>query len=217
MSKITYEKLKEELMRIMPQKYKDGIVEHKYYQRPLYKSDLNFDPYKRGGEILPTDYVYRDIKDETVTYKMSKGEKYIPMMLYWIPFHKDYNCLSPFFIYTFFEDLGIQIEDSAVEVDCSDMIYCAIRDLENQGYERVDYRCKRILPLYNGSIILILERLQMLSDVTAATLAEFIFEVYDILLKDYSLEYWTFPDEALSVAYQIYSNAHNRLFDTIKS
>lgn len=203
---LEYEELVNNLEKSLPKKYKQGIVHLKYYERPFYNAELNFDPYKKHGQILPTQYVYRDAINPETIYNMSKGEQYIPQMLYWISYNKDYNCFPYFFIYAFFTDLLNCFTGDKTE-QVKGYISKAIADLRENDYTTVDFRCKRMLPVYDITHFQISKMVNdvILEDVN--TLTKTIYHVFDLLLNPYQLEYWCFQDSEYKRANSIYKNA----------
>ncbi len=54
--KIDYKKLKDCILNKMPSEYLQGsVVKQCYYDRPYFDFEFNYDPYKNGGKILPTE------------------------------------------------------------------------------------------------------------------------------------------------------------------
>lgn len=199
-----YEKLKKILDKKMPDKYRTQPVELHYYKRPFFNNELNFSPYK---DILPSEYKYYDLEEHGYMTPSSKGELYIPTILYWINHHKDYHVLSTFFIFTFFHDFKDELYDNKV-LNYEEITVWSSRareELIDEKYETPNKRCKRILPIYHRNGGEEYDKyIHNLNVSDEEELADIILLIFDACLKNFRMEYWCFPDSEYERANGIY-------------
>jgi hypothetical protein len=166
--------------------------------------EINQDPLRNNGEVLYREFLYvNDKTGKTLTCK-SKGELYIPEMLYWINFCGEQNMLAPFILYVFLKDFNREIyERKLLPPDT----YSLFREKAGTALIGRNYRLPgrnyiRTLPIYRTAGMkeytkYIAEGKKFKSE---ETLAEAVAGIFTAALKDCRMEYWHFPAEAYRYA-----------------
>lgn len=194
---VSYYELIKKIDEIMPQKYKEGFIQEKYYETSYCGyGEAEWGNYRINKGILPTEFAFYDAKRPENKYKMSKGEQYIVEKLYFMAKSEDYRCIAPLFVYTFLEQFGHLIQSKIKykkDYDRYDkVIYYSINALKSGGYSLVDYRCNWALPVgfaYDDVEDMIINT----SIDEAETFAKLIVDSIDLILSQYNVYYLRYP------------------------
>lgn len=189
---INYKKLRDELDKIIPEKYRNNPVKNHY---------MTIEESKIYNYMHDSKFRYCFIDNDSGYYIdcYSKGEYYFLDMLYTINEYKDYNALAPFFIYVFFHEFKKETVDIYGDDISDDLYYTALNEFRESNYGPVHHACKRILPIYNfNDNVDINSEINMYINPIKAydekKLAKTILDVFETILKHYHLEYWTLYD-----------------------
>jgi len=189
------------------------LVEEKFYKRPFYNADLNFNLYKNNGNILPEEYKYFD-KQGGYYINIAKGHWWLPKYIYTMEKYKELNLLPAAFILLFFREYGTLLNCSRFE--CADIIAAATEELLDNKYDVPDYRCKNFLIRHsecNSNIGI--QLYESGENLALGQLSALIVESIYNILNLYKLEYWRFPDEEIERAYSLERQAQKLYWTTI--
>ena len=212
-------RLIKEVEKRIPERYKQNPVKERIEYLAPPRAFYNFNPYKNNGKVLPEYYQYIDRESGRYIIPRSKGEQYIPEMLYWINFHKEYDMLAPFIILVCMEDLRGEIQEhNLLEWQDNTTIYNEAKKIitVNQ-YPLPNPRCIRVLPLYfeNGLDEVDKYIKEGVPFKNEEALAEALVEIFDACLKKYDFEYMHFSDTVCENAIKWHQNYQDALMRII--
>lgn len=205
-----YEILVKEVNHKMPERYRKNPVKDCIFDFRPPVGIMNFNPYKNKGKILPDEYRFIDCKTGQRMIPYSKGEYYIPEMLYWINYHKEYDMLAPTIIFSCMTDFRDDIfrKNLISKNDFIDIYRKAKDTIQENKYPIPNPRCKRVLPYRDTSsdkIDKYITEGKPFKD--EKTLATAFTEIFETSIKPYTLEYWHFSDNEQEYAQGTYRNA----------
>lgn len=231
MKNITYEELKNEVDKKIPNCFKTGeIVKFKELSRCYYAYELNVNPYKNEGKILP---YYISVYDKGELEKKEKNPHYIPvtynvergaahtleLMAYMSDkYPEDY---APLFILIFFHDFSDELEEFIEKKNIKNIVSEA-KDYIFKEY-RKDYRtCRTYMPFYAQDENCLREK--FLDDIymhryreydSVSKLATLIVEMIHEELKDIDAVVWRYSDSEYQRADLSIRSAYENFMDNI--
>ncbi len=217
-AKFNYDTLLAAVNSILPNSYKNEPVKIHYFEQPFSHRELNFNPYKNKGQLLPSYFAYTDKRTGGELY-CSKGETFIIEQLYYINKHKDYDNIAPLFIFTVLSDYGYYLQNDSLDSSLIDRFAKQSKDLLiRNGYDAPHHRCKKfVIPRYNKEAKSYFHNFDANAIHSEQELALFIVTVLDLSLQSFNMEYFTYPKQEHERANQIMDEAMERYGEWLSS
>ena len=231
-----YEELRSAVAAKMPEEFKTGIVERKYYDTPFSNYELNFNPYVRKGEILP-DHLELESKEDGQIYSFgNKGQEWFFESLLRIDANNLQHLLPALFIFTFLSEYRIargrfSTIDNLWEIlgdkNGSNLYEMAKTELENARIRLPYPSTKHFLRLSSDAFDklskLRYKNQEELREILSSPdkFAELIVFAISSCTEEYKYIYWSYPKSEYDRAFKTYQNAvysfQDELLQAIKS
>ena len=232
---LDYEKLKKCISDRMPAEYLAGpVVEERYYDNPFFNFELNFNPYRRGGQILPTEIRYYDKEDiidgkgrpiSRGYYNFPKGYDWLPIYFWATERHNEKHLLPVAFITIFTRHFIKSYVENYRSIsntfNTHELMRLSGDELRANGYESPDHRCKEFLETQTkdahqaGITDLVWGLSKNNSPLTEEVLSDVIIKCIKFMTDRYHIEHWSYPDKEYDRAEQIYKDAAYRMQDEL--
>lgn len=228
---LDYEKLKNCVSDRMPEEYLTGpIVKECYYDEPFNNYELNFNPYRRGGQLLPTEIKYCDKNDvvdsngKTIKesyYAFPKGYDWLPIYFRAAEQYDEKHLLPIAFIAVFMKHftnsyIKTRHKYASASFNVSELMKLSESELIANDYAAPDHRCKEFFDTQSdeakdaGIYDLLRNLAKEDSTPTEETLADIIIKCVKFMTDNYRMEYWSYPESEHKRAVQTYKNAAYR-------
>lgn len=216
-NKIDFNKLVNEINNKVPERFKNKPVKIHYFPMPFLRSQLNFNPYRNGGALLPSHYSFID-KKTGYEIKCSKGETYIIEQLHAINKYEDYYNIAPLFIFTVMNDYKYFLIGKIDEETINNLIVQSRDLLIRNGYEKPDYRYKYfIINNHTHDSNDYLNDNNLCSLQSEEELSLFIVNLIDKLFEPFDMAFYTYDEREQKRAEKCYKDAVYSFHESIIS
>ena len=214
-NKIDFNKLVNKINNKVPKRFKNNPVKIHYFPMPFLRSQLNFNPYRNSGALLPFHYSFIDKKTGR-EIKCSKGETYIIEQLHAINNYEDYYNIAPLFILTVMMDYRYFLIGKIDEKTIDNLIVQSRDLLIRNGYNEPDYRYKHfIINNYTHDSYDYLYDNHLRSLQSEEELSLFIVNLIDKLFEPFDMAFYTYDEREQKRADKCSKDAANSFQESI--
>lgn len=203
---ISYEKLKKMIAALMPHEYlTDEIVEIRHYEVPFFNWQVNFDPYKNDGELLPWEVLYYDKSerfDPLRYYNFTAGTKWLPVYFSDMRRENELYLLPVAFISVVLQ----QMKKAVIPCprDLMDLKRQSDKELADNRYRAPKKQCKNLLPVSDELWLRMQGFLRGKTPLTEEVLARFVIDSVRYVTDKYRMVIWLYPESEYKRAQKIY-------------
>lgn len=192
-------------------KFKENPVQDRYFIIPFLRMELNFNPYKNNGNLLPSHFSYVN-KNTNKEISCLKGETYIISQLYYINKWQDYDLIAPLFLLVFLSDFKkILSSNGSLDNYSIDRLIIHSKDLlKRHSYDIPDCRYKTFIPsafYFNRKMEPYYQNIKTKKYDSENNFADFIVSFFNTIYDPYQMCYFQYPPQEWERARNIRDDA----------